>query len=71
MTLCIIDGKQCQCQPDEGSHCHAACERLKRFEQGLAILYRKHYQDVAHVCDEVIDRSGALLGRVRTIARTE
>jgi hypothetical protein len=23
MTLCVIDGKQCQCQPDEGVPCTA------------------------------------------------
>ena len=40
-----------------------------RYEEGLAILYGVNYQAVARVCDEVIDRSGALLGRVRTLAR--
>lgn len=41
-----------------------------RYEEGLAILYGVNYQAVARVCDEVIDRSGALLGRVRTLARS-
>ena len=32
----------------------------------LAELYETDYVAVAKVCDEVLDRSGALLGEVRT-----
>jgi len=40
----------------------------------LAELYSKNTHDayiIATVCDEVIDRSGKLLGEVRQIARTK
>lgn len=43
---------------------------IERYEAGLAILYGVNYQAVARVCDEVIDKSGALLGRVRALARS-
>ena len=32
----------------------------------LAELYKTDYVSVAKVCDEALDRSGALLGEVRT-----
>jgi len=38
----------------------------------LAEIYSKNTHDafiVATICDEVIDKSGALLGRVRVVAR--
>ena len=38
----------------------------------LAEIYKKNVHDafiVATICDEVIDRSGALLGEVRKVAR--
>jgi len=34
----------------------------------LAPIYKDHYVAVARVCDEVLDRSGALLGYVRSEA---
>lgn len=36
MSLCVIDGKQCQCQPDEGAYCKLACARIAELEQQLA-----------------------------------
>lgn len=35
MTLCVIDGKQCCCQPDEGAFCRLACARVERLEEAL------------------------------------
>jgi hypothetical protein len=37
-------------------------------EKALAVLYQTCPKDVANVCDEILDRSGALLGRVRALA---
>ena len=40
----------------------------------LAEIYSKNIHDaciVATICDEVLDRSGALLGEVRKVARTK
>lgn len=36
MTLCVIDGKQCQCQPDEGAYCKLACARIAAVERALS-----------------------------------
>ena len=44
----------------------------ERFIKGLAVIYNKgleHAVVVAEVCDMQLDRSGALLGEVREIAR--
>lgn len=35
MSLCVIDGKQCQCQPDEGKFCEKACARIAELEKAL------------------------------------
>ena len=35
MTLCVIDGKACRCQPDEGQFCEIACARLVELEKAL------------------------------------
>ena len=40
----------------------------EEMEQRLAALYPKNRLGVALVCDEALDRSGALLGRVRNLA---
>lgn len=40
----------------------AAAERL---ESSLAAMYPAHYALIAELCDEHLDRSGGLLGRVR------
>jgi len=40
----------------------------KIFER-LVALYKDNYVCVAKMCDEVLDRSGALLGEVRKAAR--
>lgn len=37
MTLCVIDGKACRCQPDEGQFCKLACARLVELERELDI----------------------------------
>lgn len=39
------------------------------FEDRLAEAYVRHSAYVARICDEVLDPSGALLGRVRELAR--
>jgi hypothetical protein len=41
---------------------------LEEREERLAAIYPEHGAAVALVCDEVLDRSGALLGRVRNRA---
>jgi hypothetical protein len=46
----------------------ALVARANRLEKGLVVLYRSHPVDVARVCDEVIDRRGGLLGRIRALA---
>jgi hypothetical protein len=43
-------------------------ERLR--EKRLADIYKRFPLAVAEVCDEVLDRSGALLGRIRAAARS-
>lgn len=40
-----------------------------RLERALAMIYRLQPYAVAVVCDDVLDRSGALLGRVRDLDR--
>lgn len=42
---------------------------VERYRAGLVALYRDHPAAVAKVCDETIDRSGALLGEIREAAR--
>ena len=49
-----------------GSFPMASPEKI--FER-LVELYPDNYVCVAKICDEVLDRSGALLGKVRTAAR--
>ena len=44
------------------------CISEKTFER-LVKLYPKNYICVAKMCDEVLDKTGALLGKVRTEAR--
>ena len=39
--------------------------------KAIVMLYRKHPADVAEVCDDFLDRSGALLGKVRKWAADE
>jgi len=49
--------------------CLTAEAQLGR-ERGLAALYENHSLAVALVCDQVLDTSGALLGRVRALHRS-
>jgi len=59
-----------RCQSDLATS-EAARERAER---GLAFVYRGSIHQaaiVARICDEQIDQSGALLGRVRRLASTE
>jgi hypothetical protein len=43
----------------------AVAAALARIEDRLMALYPEHRAAVALVCDEAIDRSGAMLGRIR------
>lgn len=43
------------------------CERAITVKQ-LAVIYKKHPVAIADLCDEVLDKSGALLGYVRNEA---
>lgn len=40
----------------------------EEFLDALVTLYKKHRVDVAQICDESLDRSGALLGKIREMA---
>jgi len=51
----------------------ARAESSAEMERALALVYAEGYASpapvaVAKVCDETLDRSGALLGRIRTAA---
>ena len=43
-------------------------DNRKEMAKKLAPIYKEHRLAVARVCDEVLDRSGALLGYVRSAA---
>lgn len=53
MTLCVIDGKQCQCQPDEGQFCKLACARLVELER-VRLAASRYFE--RHLVDEADDR---------------
>ena len=44
MSLCVIDGKACRCQPDDGQFCELACQRLAELTCGIkgCVLPRYH-----------------------------
>ena len=61
-----------------GAEVNAAIRELKaaieaaeraRVETRLIAIYPEHHASVALVCDEAIDRSGAMLGRIRAATR--
>ena len=59
-----------KCIHDAADRIDALQAVVDRHEQALAILYTKVSPlAVADVCDDLIDKSGALLGRVREAAR--
>lgn len=72
----------CTTHPDRGAmassaYCRECWDLERKHDQeyarlraGLVELYREVPVAVARVCDEVIDRSGRLLGEIRNEARS-